>query len=92
MSNLGIGRICIKKRGREKGKKCVIIDIIDKSFVQITGPEALSGVKRRRVNIGHIEATKDKLKIDRGASDEDILAVVEAEGITEEIKTKVKLD
>jgi large subunit ribosomal protein L14e len=67
-----IGRICIKTHGRESGKECIIIDIIDKSFVLITGPKSISGVKRRRVNISHLEPTKTVLDISRGATDEEV--------------------
>ena len=79
MSTVGIGKICIKKFGRESGKKCVIIDIVDKSFVYVTGPKALSGIKRRRVNVKHLETTNDSLKIMRGASDEDVIDAVKNE-------------
>ncbi|MFH0896793.1 MAG: 50S ribosomal protein L14e [Candidatus Bathyarchaeota archaeon] len=89
-SALDIGRICVKKLGRETGKKCVIVDVIDKSFVLVTGPKALTGVKRRRVNIRHLEPTNDSMKIARKASDEDILALVQPERKTEEPKTKAK--
>ncbi|MEM1684787.1 MAG: KOW motif-containing protein, partial [Nanopusillaceae archaeon] len=34
-----IGRICVKLRGREAGRKCVIVDIIDENFIVITGPK-----------------------------------------------------
>lgn len=81
-----IGVVCVKKRGREDGRKCVIVDIIDESFVLVTGPQALSGVKRRRVNIGHIESTGDKLKISQSASDEDVMDAIKAAGKTEEIR------
>jgi len=91
VSALDVGRICAKKCGREAGKKCVIVDIIDKSFVLVTGPKALSGVKRRRVNVGHLEPTGDKLNIARRASDEEVMAAVEAEGKTEEMKAEVRL-
>ena len=88
MMAIDIGMICIKKSGREAGKKCVIVDMIDKSFVLVTGPRTLSGVKRRRVNIRHIESTNDKLKISRSASDEDVMKAVEAAGKTEEMKAR----
>ena len=42
----------MKIQGREKGNKCVIIDVIDRNFVVVTGPE----VKRRRVNMDHLIA------------------------------------
>lgn len=54
MPAIEVGRICVKNAGRETGHKCVIVDIIDKSFVLVTGPKELTGVKRRRTNIEHI--------------------------------------
>ena len=39
MPAVEVGRICVKQVGRETGKKCVIIDIMDKSFVLVTGPK-----------------------------------------------------
>jgi large subunit ribosomal protein L14e len=85
-----VGRICIKVVGREMGKKCVIIDIIDKNFVMITGPKEATGIKRRRVNINHIEPTNEKIDIKRGASDEEITEALnnagKLEGITKIVK------
>ena len=89
MVGLDVGRICIKKMGREARRKCVIVDIVDKSFVVVTGPKILSGIKRRRVNIRHIEPMNDKLQIARRASDEDVLAALETEGKTEEMRVGI---
>ena len=36
MPAVEVGRICVKKAGRESGKKCVIVDVMDKSFVLVT--------------------------------------------------------
>ncbi len=72
MPAVEIGRICIKTHGRESGKECVIVDIIDKSFVLITGPKSVSGVKRRRVNVSHLEPTDTVLDINRGSTDEEV--------------------
>jgi large subunit ribosomal protein L14e len=66
--------------GRETGKKCVIIDVMDKSFVLITGPKKVTGVKRRRVNINHVEPLQDKIEIARGASDEEVTSILENAG------------
>ena len=41
------GRVCVKIAGRESGKKCVIVDVIDENFVEIVGNE----VKNKRCNI-----------------------------------------
>jgi large subunit ribosomal protein L14e len=67
-----VGRICIKNSGREAGKKCVIVDVVDKNFVLITGPKEVNKIKRRRVNINHLEATQEKISISRGAADEEV--------------------
>lgn len=48
MPAIEVGRICVKLFGREAGRKCVVVDIIDKNFVLITGPKKLTGIKRRR--------------------------------------------
>ena len=83
-----IGRICIKMKGREAGKKCVIVDIIDKSFILITGPKSLTGIKRRRVNVQHVKSIGDSVKITRGASDTDVLEALEAAEKSELMKNE----
>ncbi|MGQ9530409.1 MAG: 50S ribosomal protein L14e [Candidatus Bathycorpusculaceae bacterium] len=85
-----VGRICVKLTGREAGRKCVIVDIIDKSFVLITGPKNVTGVKRRRANINHIEPLQDKISIKRGASDEEVTEALKAAGKMEEMAQMVK--
>lgn len=90
MAAIEIGRICVKILGREAGHKCVIVDLIDKNFVLITGPKAVTGIKRRRVNINHIEPTEGKININRGANEEDVVKALEAADKTEEMKELVK--
>ena len=75
MPAIEIGRICVKQVGRENGKKCVVIDVMDKSFVLVTGPKKVTGVKRRRVNINHVMPLQDKIEVKRGASDEEVAQV-----------------
>jgi large subunit ribosomal protein L14e len=90
MPTIEVGRICVKVVGREAGKRCVIVDVIDKNFVLITGPKDVSGVKRRRVNINHLEPIREKIEIKRGAIDEDITEVLKAAGKLEEMAEMVK--
>ncbi len=90
MPAVEVGRICVKLAGRETGKKCVIIDVMDKSFVLITGPQKATGVKRKRVNINHIKPLEDKIDIARGASDEEVTAVLKNAGKLEETAPKAK--
>jgi len=86
-----VGRICVKIAGREAGRKCVIVDIIDENFVLITGPKNISGVKRRRCNIKHIEPTDKKIDIPKGASDEEVAKALESAGLVDFMKERIKL-
>jgi large subunit ribosomal protein L14e len=76
MPTIEVGRVCVKLNGRETGLKCVIVDVIDKNFVLVTGPQKLSGVRRRRTNVKHLEPTEDTLEIKKGASDEDVAKAI----------------
>ena len=87
MSALQIGRICVKVQGREAGKKCVIVEIIDESFVLVTGPKAVSGVKRRRANVKHLQPLEDLLQISKGASEEEIIDLLDEAGKTDFMKS-----
>ncbi|GBF36060.1 large subunit ribosomal protein L14e [Methanofervidicoccus abyssi] len=76
MAAIEVGRVCIKTMGREAGKICVIVDVIDKNFVLIDG-----NVKRRRCNIKHIEPTEKKVDIKKGASTEEVKLALDAAGL-----------
>lgn len=91
MPVIEVGRICVKTKGREAGSKCVIVDIIDDNFVLITGPKDISGVKRRRVNIMHLEPTDKKIDIQKGASDEEVKRKLQEAGLLEYMKEKIKI-
>ena len=91
MPAIEVGRICVKQAGRENGKKCVVIDVMDKSFVLVTGPKKVTGVKRRRVNINHVMPLKEKIEVKRGASDDEVAEVLEAAGKLQEMTQTVKL-
>ncbi len=86
-----VGRVCVKLVGREAGRKAVIVDIVDDNFVVISGPKSLTGVKRRRVNVRHVEVLDRKVEIPRGASDEELLKAIEEAGLVEFMKEKVKI-
>jgi large subunit ribosomal protein L14e len=90
MSIIEVGRICVKTRGREAGKKCVIVDIIDENYVLVTGPKDVNGVKRRRVNILHIEPTDKKININKGANEEDVKKALQEAGLMDYMKETIK--
>ena len=85
MPAIEVGRVCVKVAGRESGRKCVIVDVMDKSFVMVTGPKKVTGVKRRRVNINHVAPLEDAIQVKRGASDEEVTQRLEAAGKLEEM-------
>uniref|UniRef100_A0A7C4FI53 Large ribosomal subunit protein eL14 n=1 Tax=Ignisphaera aggregans TaxID=334771 RepID=A0A7C4FI53_9CREN len=91
MPVIEVGRICVKVAGREAGRKCVIVDIIDENFILVTGPKQLTGVKRRRCNLNHVEVLDKKIDIQKGASDEEVLRALEQAGLIDFMKERVKV-
>jgi len=85
-----VGRLCVKTRGREAGRKCVIVEIIDDNFVLVTGPKTITGVKRRRANINHIEVLPKKIDIEPGASDDEVAEALKKANLIDFMKEAVK--
>jgi len=56
------GRLCIKIAGRDAGRKCIIIDVIDKHHVMIDGE-----TRRRKCNVKHLEPLDTMLKVTKNA-------------------------
>jgi large subunit ribosomal protein L14e len=73
---MDLGRICVKLKGREAGKRCVIVDVIDRNYVIVTGPQELTGVKRRRVNMNHLKPLNEVIEISQNVSDEEIIELL----------------
>ena len=81
-----VGRLAVKIAGREAGRKCVIIDIIDKNYVLIDGD-----VRRKKCNPSHLEPLDNKIEIARKASHEAVVDAFKKIGITiKETKAKPK--
>jgi large subunit ribosomal protein L14e len=91
MPVIEVGRICVKVAGREAGRKCIIVDIIDENFILVTGPKQLTGVKRRRCNLNHVEVLDKKIEIQKGASDEETLRALEQAGLIDFMKERAKV-
>src|SRR3972149_6487256 len=72
MASIEVGRICVKLTGRETGKKCVVVDVVDKNFAVITGPKSVTGIRRRRTNVDHLEPTPQNVELKKGATDEGV--------------------
>jgi large subunit ribosomal protein L14e len=90
MPAIEVGRICVKVTGREAGKKCVIVDVMDKSFILISGPKKVTGVRRRRANVNHVEPLLDKVEIKRGASDDELESALENSKMIETMAQEIR--
>jgi large subunit ribosomal protein L14e len=86
MEFMEIGRVCLKTAGREAGKYCVIVNTVDKDFVLVTGPKAVTQVKRRKCNVRHLEPLPLKVEIKGDASDSDVTKELEKGGILEKLR------
>jgi large subunit ribosomal protein L14e len=83
-----IGRVCIKIAGRDAGKKCVIISVLDDKNVMIDGM-----TRRRKCNKLHLEPTATKLDIAENASHEAIAKAFKELGfevVTKKSKAKTE--
>ena len=88
-----VGRVCMKVAGREAGKYCVVVKAAgkgknEKSFVFVTGPKLLTGIKRRRSNIDHLKATDHKLEVKENANDEEVISAYEKAGLIVKLNLK----
>jgi large subunit ribosomal protein L14e len=88
MASLEIGRVCMKIAGREAGKYCVVVKKINDAFVEVTGPKILTGVKRRRANIEHLEPLEYILQISDSAADEDVVSALESANLMTKLGLK----
>jgi large subunit ribosomal protein L14e len=95
MVSLEVGKVCLKIVGREAGKPCVVIKKVknekgkEGAFVLVTGPKLLTGVKRRRCNIEHLEPTQYKLEIKEDASDEEAIEAYKKAGVIAKFNLKM---
>ncbi len=64
-----VGRLCVKLAGRDAGLKCVVVEVLDKTFVMVDGQ-----TRRRKCNIIHLEPLDEIIKIKAKASHEDVVS------------------
>ena len=62
------GQLCVKLAGRDAGKKCVIVEVLDKNFVTIDG-----NVRRRKCNKIHLIPLKETVDIKKKASHSEVI-------------------
>ena len=84
MSLFSVGRLCVKVAGRDAGRKCVVVESVDGRFVVVDG-----NVRRKKVNVRHLEPLDQTVKISEKASHADVKKEFDSLGIpTWEKKSK----
>jgi len=83
MSLYEIGRLCVKLAGRDAGKRCVVVEQVDKQYVLVDG-----ATRRRKININHLEPLAQMLDVKSG-SHADVKTAFEKIGVTV-LETKKK--
>jgi large subunit ribosomal protein L14e len=73
---MSVGRVCVKTAGRDAGKKCVVVEILEGNYVMIDGE-----TRRRKCNIKHLEPLIKHVDIGDGASHDDVVSVFKDMGI-----------
>ncbi len=76
MSIFNVGRLCVKIAGRDAGRTCVIVDTLDAHYVVVDGD-----VRRKKVNINHLEPLAEEVELKAGARHEDVQALFAKRGL-----------
>jgi hypothetical protein len=71
ISDFEIGRVCIKTKGKDAGRVCVVIDHIDEKHVMIDGL-----TRRKKCSLTHLERTDIRVAIVNGASHESVIEAI----------------
>ncbi len=66
-----VGDVCVKVAGRDAGKVCVVIDVLENNRVLVDGES-----RRRKVNPSHLVLLGKQAKVERGASHEKALEAI----------------
>ena len=71
-----VGRVCVKIAGRDSGKKCVVVEVLEGSFVLIDGE-----TRRRKCNIMHLEPVDETVKLAKGASHDAVCKALDIKAV-----------
>jgi large subunit ribosomal protein L14e len=85
---IDIGRLCVKTAGRDAGKKCVIIEILDDNHALIDGE-----TRRRKCNLKHLEPLAKTITVGAKRDHASIIALFKKAGLKpRETKPKQKTE
>lgn len=57
------GTVLILLAGRFKGKRCILLKVLDSGLLLVTGPYKVNGVPAKRVNPAYVIATSTKVNV-----------------------------
>lgn len=90
MASIAVGTVCMKVAGREAGAICCVVKPVDKTFVMVTGPKLVTGVKRRKCNIEHLEPVGIFLEsIKEDAADDEIIEAYKKSNVISKFNLKL---
>ncbi len=69
-----IGQVCIKTKGREAGRKVIVLSEAKKGKVLVDGTK----VKRKECNVRHLFLLKQKVSLKKDASHAEVVKAMEA--------------
>ena len=72
-----VGRLVVKIAGRDAGKKGIIVDVLDNAYVLVDG-----AMRRKKVNLRHLEPLNEILPLKAGASHEEVQQVLQSIELT----------
>ncbi|MBI2550715.1 50S ribosomal protein L14e [Candidatus Woesearchaeota archaeon] len=73
---IDVGRLCVKTTGKDSGKSCVVVEVVDDNFVVVDGQ-----LKRKRCNVDHLEPSHHQLPVAAGSSHEEVVEALKVVGI-----------
>ncbi|MEM3555363.1 MAG: 50S ribosomal protein L14e [Candidatus Micrarchaeia archaeon] len=73
MAAIGVGSVCMKNRGRDAGKKCVVVNLVDARYVEVI---CAGRKKRRKCNVRHLEPLGEKIEVK--GTDEEVRKMLES--------------
>lgn len=60
MAAIAVGSVCMKNRGRDAGRRCVVVNLVDANYVEIL---SAGRKKRRRSNVRHLEPLGTRIEL-----------------------------
>ncbi len=76
MALFEVGRMCVKLAGRDAGRKCVVVEQLDETYVLVDG-----ATRRKKVNIKHLEPLTETIELNSGASHDVVKATFKKLGL-----------